>query len=471
MGGVKEFFSRYLSLVDDHEAFLASLERPLPVCFWVNPVKTTEAPLLAHLRQLGVQPVPLGWYPTAFRVDTWPRPGATLPFLAGWYYLQEEIALTAVAALDPQPGERVVDLCASPGGKTAQIALRVGPTGLVVANESQLARLSGLRATVDRLGLLNVVVTWGDGRTLALPQGVWDRVLVDAPCTGEGTVRKPDQRWRPAPLAFRKALYALQRRLLERALALAKPGGVVVYSTCTFDPEENEAVLDAVLGEAAFVEPFCLPGLSARPGITSWQGRSFRADVVHAQRFWPHLNDTGGFFVARLRRTAAPVDQRSTRVPAVRVPAFVPATGAAVASLMARFGIAEQAFAEVAFWQRGGRVVWMAHRHVQPEWAVAVEGLGTPLAQHTPHGIKPKTFALQYLAPHIRSAAVELPDAEACRRFVSGQSQNLPAQDVAPGYVLVRYGPFALGCGLYSRGQLHSQMPAALRGEYALPSG
>lgn len=456
-----EFFAEYLPLVDEPASFLESLATPLPVCFWVNPLKAEEGVCLEELRRLGIFPEPVGWYPGAYRVRGWERPGATLAHLAGWYYLQEEIALTAVAALDPQPGERIVDLCASPGGKTAQIALRVGPGGVVVANEAQLDRLSGLRATVDRLGLLNVVVTWEDGRFLALPEGQWDRVLLDAPCTGEGTVRKPGQSWKPAPPAFRRALEALQRRLLQQALALTRPGGVVVYSTCTFSPDENEAVLDAALGDWGFVEPFAIPQLRAAHGVTSWRGQRFRSDVAHARRFWPHWNNTGGFFVARIRRTDVPLVAEKRRQ-SKNTPAFSPASREPVDALAGRFGIDPHVFEGLRFWQRGSRLVWVAYPHLEPPPGVTVEGLGMALVQQTHQGFKPKTFALQYFAPFIQEAVVELPDEASAWRFVSGQSQNLQLEGVSPGYVLVRFGPFALGCGLLSRGQLHSQIPRAM---------
>lgn len=457
-----EVFAEYLPLVDDPRAFLEALRTPLPVCFWVNPRKAQEDACLDHLRGLGVAPEPVGWYPGAYRVRAWERPGATLAHLSGWYYLQEEIALTAVVALDPRPGERIVDLCASPGGKTAQIALRVGPRGLVVANEAQMDRLSGLRATVDRLGLLNVVVTWEDGRFLPLPEGCWDRVLLDAPCTGEGTVRKPGQGWKPAPLGFRRSLQATQKSLLRQALALTKPGGVVVYSTCTFSPEENEAVLDAALGDLGVVEPWEVPGLRWSPGVTAWRGRVFRGDVAHARRFWPHANDTGGFFVARIRRTDVPLSAES-RPSGRKTPPFTPAPHEPVAALAQRFGIPGEVLDSVRFWQRGNRLVWASYPDLEPPPEARVEGLGMAFCERTHRGVKPKTFALQLLASSVRQAVVELPDEVAAWRFVSGQSQNIEACDATPGYVLVRFGPFPLGCGLLARGQLHSQIPKALQ--------
>lgn len=459
-----EDLSRYAPLVGGAEAYFAALSRPLPLTLWVNPVKTTVAALRGFFCEEGIQAEELSWYPVAFRVSGLERPGATLPFIAGWYYVQEEVAMTAVVALDPQPGERVVDLCASPGGKTAQAALRVGPSGLVVANEAHMGRLSALRATVDRLGLANVLTTWADGRYLPLPEGVWDRVLLDAPCSGEGTVRKSKGGYQPAPAPFRKALVAMQKQLLERALRLVKPNGVVVYSTCTFAPEENEEVLDAVLGDWGAVEPIPDLGLSAAPGLTSWQGRSFRQDLVHACRFWPHLNDTGGFFLARIRRSEEPfAPAKSPGKLAAKRPSFCPADPQPIGELWQRFAIPEELRARFRFWQRGKRMVWLAWPEAWPFFSVPLEGVGIPLLQQIGTGVKPKTHALQYLAPYVRANVVELPDREAARRFLSGQSQNLHAESASPGYVLVRFGRFALGCGLWARGQLHSQIPKALQ--------
>ena len=458
----EEAFAPYLPLVGDTEAFLTSLHRPLPVTLWVNPRKTTPESFLAYCASLGLSPEPIHWYPGGFRMPATLRPGANLPYVAGWVYVQEEVAMTAALALDPQPGEKVVDLCASPGGKTAQMALRVGPGGLVVANEAQLDRLAALRATVDRLGLTNVLTTWADGRRLPLPAGVWDRVLLDAPCTGEGTVRKRKANFKPPSPAFRKSLVALQRGLLTAALRLVKPGGVVVYSTCTFAPEENEAVLDAVLGDAGFLEPWEVPGLKAAPGVVLWQGQRFREDVGFAKRFWPHLNDTGGFFVARIRRTDAPLVLGAPPPRKGKLP-FAPGDVDLLEPLCQRFGIEKEAFTHYAFWQRGHRVLWMSDAGCGPPPETPVEGVGMPILELTNRGPKPKTFALQLLAPWVRRNLVELPDLAAARRFVSGQTQNLQAPGVAPGYVLVRYGPFALGCGLYARGQLFSQIPKGLQ--------
>nr|BCX00128.1 MAG: hypothetical protein KatS3mg041_0174 [Bacteroidota bacterium] len=458
-------FHRYEPLMEDPEAFWACLARPLPACLWVNPYKTDPERLLASLREEGYEPEPLGWYPGAYRLPGVEKPGATLAFVAGWYYVQEEIALTAVVALDPQPGERVLDLCAAPGGKTAQIALRVGLEGTVVANEFHTRRLSSLRATIERLGLPQVVVTHHDGTTLPLQEGTFDRVLVDAPCSGEGTVRKRSSSWKGYRPAFVEAAQQLQRQLLQQALRLVKPGGVVVYSTCTYAPEENEAVLDAVLGDWGYVEPFSIPGLRFRPGIRQWNGRTFREDIAHAHRYWPHLNDTGGFFVARIRRTDLPMPQATARRPEpARYDTARPLEeDSPLRWFTERFGLDRSGLAPFRFWSRGREKIWMTRAQTWLPEGVNLHSAGIALLRRTHYNYKPTTAALQYFGPQIQRNAITLQHRDEARRFVTGQSLVLPGPVTwEPGYVQVRFGPYELGCGLARGTQLHSQIPKGL---------
>ncbi|MEL7316272.1 MAG: RNA methyltransferase, partial [Cyanobacteria bacterium J06559_3] len=122
--------ARYQSIVENPRALHACVATPLPVCFWVNPLKSNSEALIGYLKTLGLSPVPVDWVTGAFRIEAWRSPGQTLAFTAGWYYVQEEIAMAAVQVLAPQPGERILDMCAAPGGKTAQIAVRLGATGI-----------------------------------------------------------------------------------------------------------------------------------------------------------------------------------------------------------------------------------------------------------------------------------------------------------------------------------------------------
>jgi NOL1/NOP2/sun family putative RNA methylase len=205
--------------------------------------------------------------------------------------------------LDPQPGERVWDAAAAPGSKTTQLSALMDDEGLVVANDNNLGRLSALRHNAERLGVTNLAVTNQDARNFSVNPfdfEEFDRALVDAPCSCEGTCRKnPDalDRW---TLDHVRSVAGIQKGILKRAVQATKPGGTVVYSTCTFAPEENEAVLDYVLREedCRLVE-FDLD-LETSPGVTEWEDEEYDPSVELAHRIYPHQNDTGGFFCAKL---------------------------------------------------------------------------------------------------------------------------------------------------------------------------
>lgn len=305
-----EFLQRYCALVDDGPAFLAAAERQLPAVVWANPlqgdVEVTAARLLARCPDAR----PLGWRPHAWRLPTGAAPGTWPEYMQGLIQVQEEAALWAAPLLDAQPGEAVFDLCAAPGNKTAQLAVSMQDTGLLWANDRSPGRLIPLRRTLERLGVTCVATLSCDAveapglpGSRAAGSGGFDRVLADVPCTCEGTSRKLDgRRSEPAP-GGRAYLQQLQVRILRRGLELLRPGGTLVYCTCTYAPEENECVLDTVPTHVAVIEPAVAPsGLRTRPGLDAWDGHRFRPDMGNALRLWPQDNDTGGFFAARLRR-------------------------------------------------------------------------------------------------------------------------------------------------------------------------
>lgn len=292
---------RYAPLVDDLDAFLTASQRPLPRVVWANPLRASAERVEAAVRERCPDAVPIPWMPGAWRLPGKVRPGRWPAYQFGWLHGQEEAALWAVDALDVAPGMRVADLCASPGNKAAQIAVRMQDRGMLLANEAKVGRLAPLRFNLERLGVSCAVVTQLDGAHVPEVPGGFDRVLADVPCSCEGTTRKGTLVHRDPEHRFK--VQQVQVSVLRRALALTRPGGIVVYATCTYAPEENEGVLDAIDPALASVEPFEAPaGLRVDPGVGAWDGREYRDDVAHAARVWPHHNDTGGFFVARLRR-------------------------------------------------------------------------------------------------------------------------------------------------------------------------
>lgn len=296
---------RYEPLVADFEAFRSACKRPLPPVVRVNTIKATPDRARAALDEEGVGWEPREWADTVLAVDT-DKPGNTWPHFHGWIHGQEEVSSLPARVLDPRPGERVFDAAAAPGGKATQLAALMDDEGLVVANDRNLGRLSALRFNAERLGATGIAVTNQDARNFSLePFGGegFDRALVDAPCSCEGTIRKNPDALDDWSIDHVEGIAGVQKGILRRAIQATHPGGTVVYATCTFAPEENEAVLDHVLDrEPCDVVPYDID-LDAAPGTADWQGDRYDESVRHAKRLYPHHNDTGGFFCAKLEVT------------------------------------------------------------------------------------------------------------------------------------------------------------------------
>lgn len=272
-------------LGSEYPAFLESLERPRAVALRFNPMKG-ERPVLPFVG------APVPWEPEGFYYDPETRPGLHVYHEAGVYYLQEASAMAPVALLDPKPGERVCDLCAAPGGKTTQIAGRMLGRGFLVCNEINPKRAKILSRNIERMGVANALVTNEHPETLASRfPGFFDRVLVDAPCSGEGMFRKEEAAVTDWSQETVQMCARRQREILDSAARLVRPGGRLVYSTCTFAPEEDEETV------AAFLESH--PEFTPEPVEAPW----FVPRENASYRMWPHKLLGEGHFAAVLRKT------------------------------------------------------------------------------------------------------------------------------------------------------------------------
>ena len=280
-----EFLKRMeAQLGDAYPQYLASLERPRAVALRFNPLKG-ERPVLDFVQEN----VP--WEPMGYYYDPVARPGLHPYHEAGVYYLQEASAMAPVALLDPQPGERICDLCAAPGGKSTQIAGRLAGKGLLLCNEINPKRAKILARNVERLGIANAMVTNEHPANLEKRfPGFFDRVLIDAPCSGEGMFRKEEAAVTDWSQETVEMCAARQHEILHSGSQMVRPGGRLVYSTCTFAPEENEQAI------AAFLEshPDFYPEAVDAPWFAAGENGSFR--------LWPHLLKGEGHFAAVLRR-------------------------------------------------------------------------------------------------------------------------------------------------------------------------
>ncbi len=274
-------------LGEEYEDYLQSLERPRAVALRFNPLKG-EAPTMPFVGQ----PVP--WEEQGYYYDPDSRPGLHVYHEAGVYYLQEASAMAPVMLLDPQPGQRVCDLCAAPGGKTTQIAARMRGQGFLLCNEWSSKRAKILSRNIERMGVANALVTNEDtGRLARLLPGFFDRVLVDAPCSGEGMFRKEEAAITDWSQDTVEMCARRQGEILHNAAQLVRPGGRLVYSTCTFAPEEDE---DAV---ALFLRDH--PEFTPEIIQTPW----FQQVPNGGHRLWPHKLLGEGHFAAVLRKAEA----------------------------------------------------------------------------------------------------------------------------------------------------------------------
>lgn len=280
------FLTRIQSqLGEEYQPFLAALERPRAVALRLNPLKG-EAPALPFV----TGPVP--WESQGFYYDPSTRPGLHVYHEAGVYYLQEASAMAPVALLDPQPGELVCDLCAAPGGKTTQIAGRLAGRGFLLCNELNPKRAKILSRNIERMAVPNALVTNEHPANLARRYpGLFHRVLVDAPCSGEGMFRKEEAAVTDWSVETVQMCARRQTEILHSAAQLVRPGGRLVYSTCTFSPEENEEVVSSFLASYPDFQPEVLEAPWFLPG----ENGSFR--------LWPHKLLGEGHFAAVLRKT------------------------------------------------------------------------------------------------------------------------------------------------------------------------
>jgi NOL1/NOP2/sun family putative RNA methylase len=302
------WFADYADFIPDFDAFCNSLYVEPKCCLRVNTLRTTPAIVTDMLRQdhYCVQPSPLS--DDLLLVENLTHPGTLPGALMGYYHSQALTSALASLALGPQPGELICDLCAAPGSKTSHMAQLMQDQGLIVANDRHGKRISMLEFNLKRLGITNTVTTCYPGQSFPL-RHKFQRVLVDAPCSGEGNYRWDHKGRLRHRLRSSGNLPQVQRQLLFRGFDLLAPGGTLLYATCTYNPAENESVIQALLeSRPATLEPIThnLPHAS---GLQTWKDKTYDKRMQHSWRLYPHTSHSVGFFLARIRAIrAAPGD-------------------------------------------------------------------------------------------------------------------------------------------------------------------
>jgi len=484
---------RYRPFVDDWEAFLSAAQREEPTVFRVRTGRIAEDALVARLGERGFRVRSVDGLPGFYQVEDGPGPVSMTPeHWLGLFYLQQASTGIAAPALAPRPGERVLDLCSAPGGKTLHIAELMEDRGCLVANEISEGRIRGLLGNVYRLGHPGIMVVASDGRDF--PDGaLFDRVLVDAPCSGEGTLRRRSGHPPEPSDSFAAHLARVQRALLERAVRLTRPGGTVLYVTCTFAPEENEAVVgDVLAGGGVELEPLKL-SVPHAPGVTRFGEERFDERLEATARIYPHHLDSGGLFLAKLRVEGEPertprTGGRTDRNEGVAdvgwspVPRLFPhgpwdpspaaseaeATKeeallvSGIAEVQERFGIRRD-LTDAGWLMRGGRA-WM---HTLSEWplpawepgawrpiAVGIRSLGFDSKERT----RPTNDLLRLLDDDVTERVIDLDDDELDALL---QRTPVPTQIDDRGPWVLRHAGDVVGRGAVTQDGLKSEIPKA----------
>ncbi|MFH1365145.1 MAG: NOL1/NOP2/sun family putative RNA methylase [archaeon] len=307
-----ERMKKILSNEEDFKNYLEILKKPILKSIRCNTLKISSEELKKRLEEKGWK-IRQPWeeHPEVMIIESEINPGElgnSLEHLLGYYYIQEIASMLSIIALSPKPNELFLDLCASPGSKTTQAASFMENKGTIIANEVSMQREKILASNLERCGVTNAIILKRDGETLCRRfkqrEIYFDKILVDAPCSGEGTLRSTPKTYIMWNIKTVQGLPRIQKKLCESAFEILKKGGEMIYSTCTHAPEENEGVVDFILekfkGQIEIKEIF-LP-IKTRKGILSWNQKEHNKELTKCNRVYPQDNDTEGFFLAKFRR-------------------------------------------------------------------------------------------------------------------------------------------------------------------------
>ncbi len=300
---MNQLFEEYLEIIPDFSLFQESLQIPLPTHLRCNRLKIEPEVLVRRLlNEFGIcLKRTCGKDSSLFVAPGLSSPGNLPEYFSGYVHPQALTSCLASVALSPRKGAYVLDMCASPGGKTSHLAQIMNNTGLIVANELHSDRHVSLGHTLSRLGVVNTVVTEYQGQQFP-KKHEFDFVLADVPCSGEGMFRNVNQNALYNNCRSKTKLPELQKKILLRGFDLLKEDGVMLYATCTYNPKENESVVNHLLTNR---DALLLPihaGVDCEPGLIHWRTEKYDRQLIRTARFYPHKVDSVGFFMARIGR-------------------------------------------------------------------------------------------------------------------------------------------------------------------------
>lgn len=303
---ILESFEKYQTIIPDFQEFKSSILGKSPTVIRANELKNSSSHLEEILKSHDIKFVKNNSIHGVYEIEHDKPIGDYLFHHLGYYYVQHLSSLLAPLAIEVSEKDRVLDLCAAPGGKTCFLAQFMNNKGIIVANELNRNRMRALKGNLSRLGVANTITV--NHRAELFPETYkFNKILLDGPCSAEGTYRGKDRLeilWKNDE-GFKKSLYIVQRKIILKAFDLLEERGDLVYSTCTYNPDENEACVQYLLDhrEGVQIENLNLP-IEVSPGLIEWEGRDFHPDLIKAGRVYPHKFNSGGFFLVKISKTS-----------------------------------------------------------------------------------------------------------------------------------------------------------------------
>ena len=451
-------------LGDEYTEFAAAYDKERLYALRYNPLKSGREEFLKR-NPFKLNPVPWcneGFYYDKCAYDTddsLPQPGKHPFHEAGAYYIQEPSAMAAAEALEPKAGEKILDLCAAPGGKTTHIAGKMMGKGLLVSNEIIPDRARILSQNVERMGISNAVVCNETPERLAgfFPM-FFDRILVDAPCSGEGMFRKDETAIEMWSLENVEMCADRQLDILEQAAKMLKAGGVLVYSTCTFSPQENEGVISEFIRKH---DEFVVEETKLENFFSQGEGKCVENPVEgieHTMRLWPHKIAGEGHFIAKLRKA----DGLTTKLLQIKEQS-IDGVKLCREFLEKELGVSNKVRDELE--QNGRFILFGEQIYLVPVDMIPLKGIkviraGLHLGMNKKNRFEPAHALALYLPPDEVKRRYEMTEEETAKYL---RGETFICDNVLKGWTLLTTGGYSIGFGKAGGGQMKNHYPKGLR--------
>ncbi len=452
-------------LGSEKKLFFECIDQQLPHTIRFNNLKGEQNQLRSFLDEQGFRSETFPGFSDIFRLEYQPYPiGKSLSHFLGHFYIQDIASMLPPRILDPQQGEIILDMSAAPGSKTTQMAVMMRNSGMILANDIVQKRLRALINNLQRMGILNTAVVKNYGESFGNQYfEVFDKILLDPACSGLGTLHKNPEVlswWTPNHCV---RLAAMQRSLIISAFKALKPGGTLVYSTCTLAPDENEEIIDFALREFPVeLEPFEIPELITRPGLTSFNGKTYDSRLNLTRRLYPFENQTEGFFLARLKKTGK---IGSSSPPRLRKPLnlnYISDQKSPVKKYLdyfaEHFEIPRKAFASFRYYIKkditavSTALAQFTFRSRPVKSGLTVGRTMTQIGKLTTEGV-------HLMGSEIRKNIIDLENAGLLEDFVNRRDLTIDSE--GRNQIVLTYKHLPVGYGLVQDGQLKSQFPKA----------